>query len=90
MRQDISDRVERDQSNSPALIALETCGERVTGDDWRLYIDLEVATDLRKYRSYRGESVRDLLRALRNKVSENASIDKEQILHFILSRVQLY
>ncbi|XP_011874492.1 PREDICTED: serine/threonine-protein kinase/endoribonuclease IRE1-like [Vollenhovia emeryi] len=65
--QDISDRVEKDQSNSPALIALETCGERVTGDDWRLYIDLEVATDLRKYRSYRGESVRDLLRALRNK-----------------------
>ncbi|XP_011630520.1 serine/threonine-protein kinase/endoribonuclease IRE1 isoform X1 [Pogonomyrmex barbatus] len=65
--QDVSDRVEKDQSDSPALIALETCGEHVTGDDWRLYIDLEVATDLRKYRSYRGESVRDLLRALRNK-----------------------
>lgn len=62
--------MERDQSNSPALIALETCGERVTGNDWRLHIDHEVATDLRKYRSYRGESVRDLLRALRNKVSE--------------------
>ncbi|XP_012535031.2 serine/threonine-protein kinase/endoribonuclease IRE1 [Monomorium pharaonis] len=65
--QDVSDRVEKDQSDSPALIALETCSKRVTGDDWRLYIDLEVATDLRKYRSYRGESVRDLLRALRNK-----------------------
>ncbi|XP_012058791.1 PREDICTED: serine/threonine-protein kinase/endoribonuclease IRE1 [Atta cephalotes] len=65
--QDISDRVEKDQSDSPALIALETYSERVTGDDWRLYIDFEVATDLRKYRSYRGESVRDLLRALRNK-----------------------
>lgn len=74
MQQDISDRVEKDHSDSPALIALETYGERVTGDDWRLYIDFEVATDLRKYRSYRGESVRDLLRALRNKVSENASI----------------
>ncbi|KAL0110554.1 hypothetical protein PUN28_013865 [Cardiocondyla obscurior] len=65
--QDISDRVEKDQFNSPALIALETCSERVTGEDWRLYIDYEVATDLRRYRSYRGESVRDLLRALRNK-----------------------
>ncbi|KYN04749.1 Serine/threonine-protein kinase/endoribonuclease ire-1, partial [Cyphomyrmex costatus] len=65
--QDISDRVEKDQSDSPALIALETYGERVTGNDWRMYIDFEVATDLRKYRSYRGESVRDLLRALRNK-----------------------
>lgn len=65
--QDISDRVEKDQSDSPALIALETSGECVTGGDWRLYIDLEVATDLRKYRSYQGVSVRDLLRALRNK-----------------------
>lgn len=62
--------MEKDQLDSPALIALETCGERVIQDDWRLYIDLEVATDLRKYRSYRGESVRDLLRALRNKVSK--------------------
>lgn len=62
--------MEKDQPNSPALIALETCGERVVRDDWRLHIDLEVAADLRKYRSYRGESVRDLLRALRNKVSE--------------------
>ncbi|XP_029675812.1 serine/threonine-protein kinase/endoribonuclease IRE1 [Formica exsecta] len=65
--QDISDRVEKDQFDSPALVALETCSERVIRDDWRLYIDLEVATDLRKYRSYRGNSVRDLLRALRNK-----------------------
>lgn len=68
--------MERDQSDSPALIALETCGERVTGKDWRLYIDLEVAADLRKYRSYRGESVRDLLRALRNKV-RHWHIDRE-------------
>lgn len=36
--------------------------------DWRIHIHEEVAKDLRKYRSYRGESVRDLLRALRNKV----------------------
>lgn len=94
MRQDISDRVEKDQFDSPALIVLETCGKRVTGNDWRLYIDVEVATDLRKYRSYRGESVRDLLRALRNKVSENINTrietsSKIQTLRFILSRVQL-
>ncbi|XP_072763557.1 serine/threonine-protein kinase/endoribonuclease IRE1 [Anoplolepis gracilipes] len=65
--QDISDRVEKDQFDSPALVALETCSECVVRDDWRMHIDLEVATDLRKYRSYRGNSVRDLLRALRNK-----------------------
>lgn len=70
--QDVSDRVEKEQIDSPALIALETGNERVVRGDWRLFIDAEVATDLRKYRSYRGESVRDLLRALRNKVSVNA------------------
>ncbi|CAK9817696.1 Serine/threonine-protein kinase/endoribonuclease ire-1 [Anthophora quadrimaculata] len=65
--QDVSDRVEKERFDSPALIALETDNNRVVQGDWRLHIDVEVATDLRKYRSYRGESVRDLLRALRNK-----------------------
>ncbi|XP_076175051.1 serine/threonine-protein kinase/endoribonuclease Ire1 isoform X2 [Ptiloglossa arizonensis] len=65
--QDVSDRVEKEQIDSPALIALETDNNRVVRGDWRLLIDVEVATDLRKYRSYRGDSVRDLLRALRNK-----------------------
>ncbi|XP_032689202.1 serine/threonine-protein kinase/endoribonuclease IRE1 isoform X2 [Odontomachus brunneus] len=65
--QDVSDRVEKDQLDSPALIALESCGERVIENDWISYIDVEVASDLRKYRSYSGDSMRDLLRALRNK-----------------------
>ncbi|XP_025155794.1 serine/threonine-protein kinase/endoribonuclease IRE1 isoform X2 [Harpegnathos saltator] len=65
--QDVSDRVEKDQLDSPALIALETCGKRVIENDWVSYIDVEVASDLRKYRSYSGDSMRDLLRALRNK-----------------------
>lgn len=60
--------MEKEQIDSPALIALESDGKRVLQGDWRLLIDVEVAIDLRKYRSYRGESVRDLLRALRNKV----------------------
>ncbi|XP_074099180.1 serine/threonine-protein kinase/endoribonuclease Ire1 isoform X1 [Cotesia typhae] len=65
--QDISDRVEKDDPGSFALMVLESGGERVVEKDWRACIDVEVANDLRKYRSYRGESVRDLLRALRNK-----------------------
>ncbi|XP_015122831.1 serine/threonine-protein kinase/endoribonuclease IRE1 [Diachasma alloeum] len=65
--QDVSDRVEKDEPDSVALMSLETGGSQVVHSDWRLCIDLEVANDLRKYRSYRGESVRDLLRALRNK-----------------------
>lgn len=63
--------MEKDQFDSPALIALEMYSERVIREDWRACIDVEVAADLRKYRSYRGDSVRDLLRALRNKVSKS-------------------
>lgn len=51
------------------LQALEEGAYSVIKDDWRNMIDSEVAQDLRKYRNYRGTSVRDLLRALRNKVS---------------------
>lgn len=62
--------MEKEEYDSPAVIALETYGERVVRDDWKLYIDEEVTSDLRKYRNYHGESVRDLLRALRNKVRD--------------------
>jgi serine/threonine-protein kinase/endoribonuclease IRE1 len=47
---------------------LESGGNEVCGEDWRNKIDPEVAQDLKKYRSYKPDSVRDLLRAIRNKV----------------------
>lgn len=66
--QDVSDRVEKDEpATSAALQALEADGARVVRGDWRVHISDEVAQDLRRYRNYRGLSVRDLLRALRNK-----------------------
>jgi len=61
--------VEKDDQESPLLQALEEGAYNVVRGDWRNVIDSEVAQDLRKYRNYRGTSVRDLLRALRNKVS---------------------
>ncbi|XP_043279722.1 serine/threonine-protein kinase/endoribonuclease IRE1 isoform X2 [Venturia canescens] len=75
--QDVSDRVEKDEPSSPALLALESGGSRVVKRDWRIHIDQEVASDLRRYRSYRGESVRDLLRALRNKKHHYRELTKE-------------
>ncbi|KAK9500618.1 hypothetical protein O3M35_001853 [Rhynocoris fuscipes] len=65
--QDISDRMEKEDNESEALLNLEKGGECVCNGDWRKLIDPEVVEDLGKYRSYRGDSVRDLLRALRNK-----------------------
>ena len=66
--QDVSDRVEKEGPESPELRALEKSNWKIVQKDWRQHIDPEVASDLRKYRSYRGDNVRDLLRALRNKV----------------------
>ncbi|XP_073976983.1 serine/threonine-protein kinase/endoribonuclease Ire1 [Rhodnius prolixus] len=66
--QDVSDRIEKADSESEALLNLEKGGECVYyKGDWRPDIDAEVLEDLGKYRSYRGDSIRDLLRALRNK-----------------------
>ena len=61
--------MEKDDQESPLLQALEERAYSVVRGDWRNVIDSEVAQDLRRYRNYRGTSVRDLLRALRNKVS---------------------
>lgn len=65
---DVSDRVESDDQDSPVLNSLESKGWIVVQRDWRKHVGEEIAADLRKYRNYRGSSVRDLLRALRNKV----------------------
>lgn len=61
--------MEKAEIKDYVLRELENDGEKVIKADWRYHIHEEVATDLRKYRSYQGFSVRDLLRALRNKVS---------------------
>ncbi|KAJ8935645.1 hypothetical protein NQ318_010553 [Aromia moschata] len=65
--QDVSDRVEKVEIDDGVLKALEHNGLQVVKLDWQEHIHDEVAGDLRKYRSYQGGSVRDLLRALRNK-----------------------
>ncbi|CAG0913576.1 unnamed protein product [Notodromas monacha] len=65
--QDVSDRVEKDTENSPIVRALEFRAWPVIRNDWLGVLEPEIAEDLRKFRSYRGNYIRDLLRALRNK-----------------------
>ncbi|XP_030847647.1 serine/threonine-protein kinase/endoribonuclease IRE1-like [Strongylocentrotus purpuratus] len=65
--QDVSDRIEKEPLDCPLLVALETGAQNVVRGDWRNNITEELQTDLRKFRAYRGHSVRDLLRAMRNK-----------------------
>lgn len=80
MFQDVSDRVEKlDYSVNP-LKTLEKNGKIVVRDDWNLHLHESITADLRKYRGYHGNSVRDLLRALRNKVKEKI-INQTRIVH---------
>ncbi|CAH1726019.1 serine/threonine-protein kinase/endoribonuclease IRE2 [Aphis gossypii] len=66
--QDVSDRVEKEHSMSPVMLELEKGGDGVIGQDgWHDKIDQEITSELRKYRTYRTGSIRDLLRAFRNK-----------------------
>ncbi|XP_063312230.1 serine/threonine-protein kinase/endoribonuclease IRE1 isoform X1 [Pelobates fuscus] len=65
--QDVSDRIEKEALDGPIVKQLEKGGRQVVKMDWREQITVPLQTDLRKFRSYKGRSVRDLLRALRNK-----------------------
>lgn len=53
----------------PPLVALESEAVEVVGKDWCSRLDKTFTSSLGKYRKYKGNSVRDLLRAMRNKVS---------------------
>ncbi|KAK6624059.1 hypothetical protein RUM44_010917 [Polyplax serrata] len=75
--QDVSDRIEKEDTNNFVLIRLEENGYTVVKGDWRYQIDSEVAMDLRKFRNYHGRRVRDLLRALRNKKHHYRELPEE-------------
>ena len=66
--QDVSDRIEKEALDNYVVKSLEKGGKAVVMSDWKLHITEELQQDLRKFRTYKGSSVRDLLRAMRNKV----------------------
>ncbi|XP_068607073.1 serine/threonine-protein kinase/endoribonuclease IRE1 [Brachionichthys hirsutus] len=65
--QDVSDRIEKEPTSSRIVVRLETAGRAVVRANWRMHISGPLQTDLRRFRTYKGNSVRDLLRAMRNK-----------------------
>uniref|UniRef100_A0A8C7AK52 Serine/threonine-protein kinase/endoribonuclease IRE2 n=1 Tax=Neovison vison TaxID=452646 RepID=A0A8C7AK52_NEOVI len=65
--QDVSDWLEKESERGPLVAALEAGGSAVVRGDWHKHISVPLQTDLRRFRTYKGTSVRDLLRALRNK-----------------------
>lgn len=65
--QEVSDRVEKDTPSSPVLQSLEKRGWFIVKGDWFEHITPELQENLRKFRTYKKGSVRDLMRAMRNK-----------------------
>ncbi|XP_023979342.1 serine/threonine-protein kinase/endoribonuclease IRE2 isoform X1 [Physeter macrocephalus] len=65
--QDVSDWLEKEPEQGPLVTALEADGSEVVRSDWHKHISVPLQTDLKRFRSYKGTSVRDLLRAVRNK-----------------------
>ncbi|KAF9957938.1 bifunctional endoribonuclease/protein kinase ire1 [Modicella reniformis] len=66
-RFEIEDRGMDSDQLSPLLVKLETNAKEILGKDWYKVIDRTLVDNLGRYRKYDGNSVRDLLRALRNK-----------------------
>jgi len=75
--QDVSDRVDKEEDNSFVLNTIERYGGLVTKGDWQEQLDPAVRADLRKHRTYKGKSVRDLLRAIRNKKHHYRELTEE-------------
>jgi len=68
--QDVSDRFEVEVRDPPSVLlqALESQAPSIIGNDWYKQLDKVFLENLGKYRKYDGSLIRDLLRALRNKV----------------------
>uniref|UniRef100_A0A8C0RWN8 Serine/threonine-protein kinase/endoribonuclease IRE2 n=2 Tax=Canis lupus familiaris TaxID=9615 RepID=A0A8C0RWN8_CANLF len=65
--QDVSDWLEKESEQGALVMALEAGGSTVVRCNWHKHISVPLQTDLRRFRTYKGTSVRDLLRAMRNK-----------------------
>ncbi|GAB6029558.1 hypothetical protein CHUAL_005303 [Chamberlinius hualienensis] len=75
--QDVSDRIEKEPVDSPILLFLERNGNIVVRGDWKNHIGSELQADLRKFRTYKGRSIRDLMRAIRNKKHHYRELSEE-------------
>ncbi|XP_073245548.1 serine/threonine-protein kinase/endoribonuclease IRE1-like [Porites lutea] len=65
--QDVSDRIEKEPEDSALLQSLQKDSIPVVRGDWKVHLSSELQEDLRRFRTYKGSHVRDLLRAMRNK-----------------------
>ena len=74
--QDVSDRVDSEERDSPLVQELEQCASELVGEEgWQKKVHRGLYENLGKYRRYDTRRFRDLLRAIRNKVSDRGVDD---------------
>ncbi|GMH25146.1 hypothetical protein Nepgr_026989 [Nepenthes gracilis] len=73
---DASDRVEL-ETNSDILNALESVGPLALGAKWNEKMEPAFINNIGRYRRYKYDSVRDLLRVVRNKLNHYRELPKE-------------
>ncbi|GAB4833030.1 hypothetical protein Ancab_007053 [Ancistrocladus abbreviatus] len=76
---DASDRVELEdrESESEVLKALEGIASSALGGKWDEKLETSFINNISKYRRYKYDSVRDLLRVIRNKLNHYRELPKE-------------
>ncbi|XP_071922923.1 serine/threonine-protein kinase/endoribonuclease IRE1b-like isoform X1 [Coffea arabica] len=76
---DASDRVELEdrEKESELLKALESIGNVALGGKWDEKMDTAFINDIGRYRRYKFDSVRDLLRVIRNKLNHYRELPKD-------------
>lgn len=76
---DTSDRVELEdrETHSDLLEALESTAPLALGAKWDEKLDPAFITNIGQYRRYKYDSVRDLLRVMRNKLNHYRELPKE-------------
>lgn len=77
----MSDRFEKEERDPPSSLTkqMERGALKVIGADWCRKVDRSFLDNLGKYRKYDGGKVVDLLRAMRNKVTNQIKNDMHNV-----------
>ncbi|KAG6469066.1 hypothetical protein ZIOFF_073764 [Zingiber officinale] len=75
---DLSDRIELEdrENESDLLKALKNSAAAAFGGKWKEKLDVALITDMGRYRKYRFDCMRDLLRVIRNKLNHYRELPK--------------
>lgn len=74
---DTSDRIELEDRETNLLKALESIAPLALGTEWDEKLEPIFIANIGRYRRYKYDSVRDLLRVMRNKLNHYRELPKE-------------